>query len=240
MLISTTINDALIQIGVINPIDEASPQEYSFGLRTLNRIVDAYNGQSLIVTYLQDIFFPQPTAGWKNSVTIGNGLEIDQASPSDVQGAFFRQDDTDHQLKPMSFNEWSQIAWKNSEGIPSRYYLQYTDNNNIKIYFDKIPQNNLTLHLMAKMPYTGVNGEGNDYIPTDNINWNYGFEKMLMLRLAIELCPSYGLKASDELKSLANEAENDVKARNYQSVGLRIDMGLSNGTRDSRNNRARY
>ena len=43
MLISTTINDALIQIGVINPIDEATPQDHIFGLRTLNRIIDSYN-----------------------------------------------------------------------------------------------------------------------------------------------------------------------------------------------------
>ena len=227
MLISTTINDALIQLGVINPIDEATPQDHAFGLRTLNRIVDSYNTQNLLITYLQDKVMPTPVAGWGNAVTIGTGKDIDTAAPIETQAAFFRQGSTDYALTVMTFNEWVNIPDKTTIQIPSKYYIQYTDDNDSKIYFDTVPQSDLVLHLLAKMPYTGVNSVGNDYLPTDDIAWNFGFEKMLMLRLAAELAPSYEIQASPVLLSLAEEAENNVKTRNYQPKTLSTSSGLS-------------
>jgi diaminopimelate epimerase len=74
---------------------------------------------------------------------------------------------------------------------------------------------------MAKKPYTGVNGNGNEYLVTDNIEWNYGFEKMLMLRLAVELCQSYEIQPSQILVSKMQEAEANVKTHNYQPSTLK-------------------
>ncbi len=230
MLISTTINDALIKIGVINPIDEASPQDHAYGLRELNRIVDSYNTQNLIITYLQDIALPQPT-NWANSVTIGTGKDIDFPAPLEAEAAFFRQASVDYHLDMMTSNEWSRISYKFDTGIPSRIYLQKTDTNDLKAYFDAIPQTNLVLHLMAKKPYTGVNSVGNDYLPTDDIKWNYGFEKMLMLRLAVELAPTYEIQPSQLLLSLATEAENNVKTHNYQPLTLESSHRFKRGYR---------
>lgn len=220
MKISTTINDALIEIGVINPIEEATPQDHAFGLRTLNRIIDSYNTQNLIITYLEDIALPLPIS-WTNSVTIGNGKDINTPAPVHTQGAFFRKGSVDYPLREMSHNEWSSLNYKFDVAIPSRYYLQRTDTNDLKIHFDCIPSPDLVLHLMAKMPYTGKNSEGNDYLPTDDVNWNYGFEKMLMLRLALELCSTYEINPNATLVGKMTEAENNVETFNYQPSTLK-------------------
>lgn len=233
MLISSTINDALIEIGVISPIDEASSQDHAYGLRKLNRIIDSYNTQNLIITYLEDIIMPSPTA-WKNSNTIGPGEDIDTTSPIEVQAAFFRQGTTDYNLTVMTFNEWASIPDKTTVQIPSKYYIQNTNDNGSKIYFDTIPQSDLSLHLLAKMPYTGKNSVGNDYLPTDDINWTFGFEKMLMLRLAIELAPSYEIQPSQILVGLAQEAEDNVKTRNYQPKTLMTSTSLRGTYRNFR------
>lgn len=257
MLISTTINDALIEIGVINPIDEATPQDHDFGLRTLNRIIDSYNTQNLMITHLQDVAYSEPSimnecetadpedlkaTKWNASVTIGNCKEINSQAPMDIQGLFWRQDGTDYQSKMMTQDEWRAIGWKDSEGIPFRHYIQRTDNNDIKIYFDLVPQSGLELHLMAKMPYTGKNSIGNEYLPTDDINWTYGFEKMLMLRLALELCDSYSVQPTQTLILKMAEAESNLKTFNYQPMTLKADSSLDRRgrRRGSRLNRARF
>lgn len=235
MIIGTTINDALIEIGVLNPIDEATPQNLAHGLRILNRIIDSYNTQNLTITYLEDIALPQPTQ-WANSVTIGNGKDIDFPAPLEAESAFFRQGSVDYHLHMMASNEWGRIGFKFDSGIPTKYYLQKTNTNDLKIYFDRIPQSNLVLHLMAKKPYTGVNGEGNDYVATDDINWNYGFEKMLMTRLAVELCSSYEITPSNTLTYKMQEAENNVKTHNYQPMVLETSHRLKRGYRRNRGN----
>lgn len=276
MLISTTINDALIEIGVLNPIEEATPQDHSYGLRTLNRIIDSYNTQNLTITYLKDIAYEMPFLDkndenwvneqpenwvneqpedwrtnntspkeWRQCTTIGKTGEeiIDEVAPVSIQGLFWRQNGTDYHSKDMSVGDWSSIGWKTSEGIPSRHYVQRMDNNSIKICFDMIPLYGLEMHLLAKMPWSGKNSEGGDFIPTDDINWGYGFEKMLMLRLAIELCPSYDVEPTQALISKAVEAENYLKTKNYVPRTLKRDSSLGRWGRKgsySRSNRARY
>jgi len=255
MLISKTIDDALVEIGVNDPSDEATPQDHEFGLRSLNRIVDLFNTQNLLITYSEDMEFLAPYTTnecesadpddftvrlWNSSVTIGHCQDINQAAPMDIQGLFWRQDGTDYQSKPMTLDEWASISFKEVEGIPTRHYIQRIDNNNVKIFFDMIPQSILKLHIQAKMPYTGKNSVGNEFIPTDDINWGYGFEKMLMKRLAVELAPSYGVEASAIVISSAIEAENYVKSYNYQPRTLSKTSTFGRNRFVSRNNRARY
>jgi len=241
MLIIDTITDALIEIGVVNPTDEATPQDHRYGLKTLNRIIDSYNTQNLLVTYLEDIPLQAPytlnecevtpeeltTRQWSDSVTIGHCQQINMEAPADISQLFWRQDTTDFQSTDMSYNQWAEIATKANIGIPTRHYIQKMNDNNTKIYFDRTPQEGLVLHIMAKRPYTGKNSVGNEYLPTDDIQWNFGFEKMLMKRLAIELAPSYEITPSQVLVVAAAEAEMNVKSYNSEPVTLDSDVSLS-------------
>lgn len=228
MLISKTIDAAMRKIGVLTAQDEASAADHQLGLETLNRIIDSYNTQDLIITYMEDIPYAvdYSVRSWGGSVTIGAGLEIDEVAPAQVEDLFWTMGGSSYKSKEMSYNQWADIATKNNIAIPSRHFVQRMNDNAIKIYFDCIPQDGLTLHLLAKRPYTGVNGEGNDYIPTDDIKWNFGFEKMLMYRLAVELAPDFEVQASQTVISLATEAENNVMAHNFQPTTLGADVSL--------------
>ncbi len=242
MLFSTIIDDALVHIAVKNPSDETDPKDHMFGLRTLNRIIDSYNTQNLIISYLEDKTHIMPNTGWKQSIEIGHGLEIDDVAPISIQGLFWRQAGTDYPSKEMTHNTWSTIGWKTASGIPSRHYVQRMSGKNLKIYFDQVPLENLELHLMQVSPYTGKDENGYEYTPTDDIEFAYGVEKMIVLRLAVELASSYEITPSPELMALAAEAENVVKTKNYRPMVQSGDMGLTGGRNkhSSRSNRARY
>ena len=144
-----------------------------------------------------------------------------------IEDLYFSQSGTTYKAIPMAYNQYADILTKGNVGIPRRYYMQRMNDNNIKIYFDLIPEDGLTLHLMAKRPYTGVNGEGNEYLPTDDIKWNFGFEKMLMYRLAVELSPDFEVPLSQTIIGLATEAEKNVFEHNYQPTTLSSDVSLS-------------
>jgi len=258
MLISRTIDSALRKIGVLSSEDEASASDHQLGLDALNRIIDSYNTQNLLITYLQDIAYEAPytvnecetadpddltTRKWKSTVTIGRCKDINTEAPIHIEGAFFRQGvDTDFVMKSMTHNQYSSIGFKNVEAIPYRYYVQRLDNNDVSISFDVIPQDGLELHIQAKMPYTGKNSTGNEYLPTDDINWGVGFEKMLMYRLAVELAPDFEVDPSPIILSLATEAENNLMSFNHQPMVLKADRGLSGRKSrfNTRTNRARY
>ena len=268
MLISQTINDALVELAVINPIEEASPQDHKYGLRTLNRIIDSYNIQNLTIPHIQDITFTneydaqvmfgedQVLHGGafvihavpaeehilfdKPYVDIGKGEEWDTTAPIDIQGLYWRQGNTDYPSTEMTVNQWQSIAVKDTESIPSYHYIQKMDENKVRIYFDRVPIFGLDLHILAKMPYTGVNGEGDNYVPTDNIEWTRGYEKMLMLRLAVEMAHSYSVQPGQDLIARAQDAESVLKTSNYTAKTLKTTLrGRNRGTRNHVN-RARY
>lgn len=222
MLISKTIDAALRKIGVLTAQDEASPADHQLGLETLNRIIDSYNTQGLTITYLEDI--PYTVNSWGSSITIGIGLEIDEAAPVQIEDLYWTDGASTYKSITMSYNQYADTITKNDVGIPHRHYVQRMNDNSIKIYFDYIPQDGLVLHLMAKRPYTGVNGEGNEYLPTDDIKWNFGFEKMLMYRLAVELSPDFEVPLSQVVVGLAQEAEKNVFEHNYQPITLDSDI----------------
>ena len=228
MLISKTIDSAMRKIGVLTAQDEASPADHQLGLETLNRIVDSYNTQDLIITHIENLTYSvdYSVMAWGNSVSIGIGLQIDEVAPVQIEDLFWTLGGSSYKSINMSYNQWGDIQTKNNVSIPRRHYIQRIDDNNIKIYFDSIPQDGLTLNLMAKKPYTGVNGDGNNYIPTDDINWNFGFEKMLMYRLAVELAPDFEVPLSQSIVGLAAEAEKNVMEHNYQPVTLDSDVSL--------------
>lgn len=225
MLIGSTINDALIELGVINPIDEASPQESEHALRTLNRIISLYNQQGLLIPYTEEITIAEPSGGWTRKIIIGHGQTIDISPPIKIEGAFFRTDDIDYSMEYATLDRIESPSYKQNQGYPSYYFYQKDNSNNMEIIFNYIPVSGLELHLLAKMPYTGTSANGYEYVTTDDIDWEYGFEKMLMTRLALELAPSYGIQPSQVLLLKAQEAENVVKSANYQAKTLKSSYG---------------
>jgi len=234
--ISILIDDALREINVISATDEASPQDHAFALRKLNRIIGLYNTQHLLNAFIQDINFLEPPTGWTSPIHIGPGHQFPGVAPTHIEGAFFRLSGVDHELKAMTSDQWRGISYKEAAGIPTRYYEQNMGENASKIYFDCLPISGMELHLLCKLPING----GVDFNTTDNITFEYGMEKLLIDRLALELCGAYEIGAG-EINLLALKVEESVasiKSFNYEPSILKSSITLSGRKRVK--NRARY
>ncbi len=246
-LISQIIDDALVELGVKSPIEQATPQDHSYGLRALNDIIETLNLENLTISYLQEVIYTgtggdpvfvmhdgsyvvsggefvthgtSEVAPWVSPhLTISNSGDIPSEAPTHIQNLFWVQDGKTYTSKVMTHNEWAKISIKDTVGIPLRHYIQKTKTG-VKIYFDKTPQAGLVLHIIAKFPYTGTTSEGAGFRAIDDVTFEVGYRKMLKLRLAVELASSYQISPSQDLIFRAQEAEGILKTANYQPSTL--------------------
>ncbi len=256
MKIVETINDALYELGVVDVTEEPTPEDSAYALRTLNRIMDGYNTQNLTIPYLKKIIYERQS--WTMAdikITQGaTGLKsphielpiaevepeavdiIIAVPPHNIQALYFRDSTTepvDYPLTPMTSREYAQLAYKGYTGIPTKYFIVNDSPDATYISFNAVPQQGLRLVIHGKEAYR------TDFKPMDDVQWGTGVERMLMLRLAVELSPSYHIEVSAVTGGKAMEAENIVKASNYQPSTIKSDIGLLKSRGRGRYNPAR-
>jgi hypothetical protein len=234
MKISNTINGSLRLIGVLAAGEDASQTEHEDALERMNGMIDGFNIQDLTISYLQHKFYAEPIGGWKSNITIGvNTLTVindyNQVAPVSISSAFFRDlGGIDFKMSPMGINEWADMVYKNITAPPKKYFANY-HGHNLSLQFDVIPYQSYTLHLMCKTPYVG------GYSPTDNIDWDFGFEEMLRYQLAVRLAAEYGVQIRPEIAMLADNLMRNIKRRNQVETISPVDIGLQ-----SRHNKGFY
>ncbi len=196
-----------------------------------------------IVTRAKDQEVPQlPTTISPHVVDVTTDKEavhydyIYAQPPTVIDQVFFRDntiEPVDYMLTPMTDREYAQRAYKGYKGIPTKYYISYNTPSGTHISFNAVPQDGLKLVIIGKEAYK------TDFSPMDDVQWGTGVERMLMLRLAIELAPSYHIEPSPVTVGKAMEAENTVKAFNYQPKTISSDIGLLKNRGRGRYNPAR-
>jgi len=226
--IRSTINGAMRKLGILAEGEELTPGQLTDAMIDVNGVIEDFNNQNLLITHKVDNSYPTPDAGWSNVVTISpiEGSTFEEVSPINVHTAFFRDSGlSDSPLAEMSINEWAAIVNKQNIGRPTKYYIS-RDNQKFTIYFDMIPDADYTLHLIASMPYLG-DGTNNQYTPDSEINWDYGFERMIRLNLAIELADEYGAQVTQSLAILAQQSVDRIKDKNYDPLTSEVDTALT-------------
>lgn len=229
MLISKTIDGALRLIGVLAAGEEANPEEHADGLERINSLIESFNLQSLLISYTKQVVLPAlPIA--KAKITIGKELTNDyvQVAPIEIIQAFFRDaGGMDYPIRLWSIDQWSRLVNKSIVARPTNYFVQYGNDNgmrSLELQFNTIPYPTDELHLMARMPYIGATGS---YLPTDDIEWDYGFERMIRYNLAVELAPEYGIVDIPQIViQTALTTLNEVKQSNYEPLAMEVDRGL--------------
>ena len=230
MKVNQTINDALINLGVIDATENPTPEDSAFALRSLNRILDLYNTQNLTIPYTNHITYENDT--WTSTeIEIGSGKTIDATAPANIQQLLFLDNSVNYECRIMTQTEYEQIRNKSVVGIPTKYFTHQTAAGVVTVYLNMIPISGMKMRVYAKQPYS------TEVKITDDIDWGTGVEKMLMLRLSTELAASYHINPAQLLFEAAAEAENYVKTHNYSPKTLKLSKTFS---RRSTYNPARF
>jgi len=239
MLIKTLIDEALKEIGVLAADEEAQAAEHEDGLRVFNRLIDSLNSQNLMVTHVQEKIYQPPLVvnacqsdgtntvrAWKQKVSIGQCLDYNEIAPLEIFTAFIRNGATDYPLEVATLTEVSQVANKSTIARPVKLFTQSV-NKSMDIFFTSIPEGNDVLHAFAKMPFIGSSPIEDHYTIESDISWDYGYENLLILNLAVFLSPRYKVPLDTVLAILAQKAIDDIKSSNYTPLTLSMEDSLS-------------
>ena len=212
------IKQAMKKINVLGRGQALQDDEAQDGLTALNNLLGSWSVEGgLVFTESKDTF---PLTG-AVSYSIGTGADFNMDKPYDITACYVRQGTTDYPLNMIDEVQYSEISTKATGGLPSMYYY---DNNfpTANIYFYTVPDSSYTATIYSVKPlekFTSL---------TDDISLPNGYERALVLNLAIEIAPNFEKEPSITVSKLALEAKDNVFAYNTRnsSITSTIDGSL--------------
>lgn len=213
---------ALRLIGATAPGESLAASEATDGLAVLNRMVDSWSTEELLI-YARTRETPYTLTPGTATVTIGSGGNIAVARPIWIDSAMIQDASTsiESPLKLLTQEEYGAIPYKTQQstyptmvyddgGYPTRTLTLYP-----------VPSAAHKLVLYTLRPLTTI-------ATLDTaLSLPPGYERALISNVAIELAPEYGKAASAELMAQAMESKANIKRANHRSTALRCDEALT-------------
>lgn len=216
------IESALENIGVKDPGEALSAEDAQTGLTTLNRMLDIWSAQRLMVPFSVTESFPLEVG--TVSYTIGDGATWDTVRPNDIEDAYIRDSSgEDYRLKIIrDRRNYDRIKDKDQSSRPNRlwYDTQYALG---VVFLDSAPALAETIFLISKKllaKFANLTAEA---------SFPPGYEAAIEYNLAVWLAPKFSTKVSAEVAVLAENTMRVIKSFNWQP--MESDLGLPDGTR---------
>ncbi len=200
------IADALTKLGVLGPGRTPTGNQYSHGLRALNRIVKEIDadGDFLWRTIRRTITIVAGTASYGPTIVGADVLGLEDPCTFTLTGQPTRT-----QVTMMSNEDYRQLADVTTTGTPSQYLVEWTLSG-ITLTLWPVPDQGGTLEMMAAL-------RAKDFlIGTNTPDFTSKWDRCLVWGLAGELAPDYGQSPTNFLqqfeairsKLLNNDNEN--------------------------------
>jgi len=209
-------------IGVLASGETAEAQEATDGLSTLNRMLDSWSNESLLIyTKPREVF--SLVAG-TSSYTIGSGGTFNTSRPQKIENAELRLTDTSPVIeKPIAIvtkDEFATIVSKTTTStIPMWLYAEGTyPLETINLW--PVPSTAYQIALYSWKPLSQVSS-----LDT-SLSLPPGYEEALVYNLAMRLCPEYGKTLSAEAAQIALESKAAIQVLNSKPQYLRVDSAL--------------
>ena len=210
-LVSDILDDALMYIGCYGPSETVSTDDQTFALRICNRALDGWSARKLSpigiksVNYILTGLGVYPFGPGLTWAATTRPIKIKAASVISYNGV-------EKEAKIVSAEEWAAIPDKTRTGV----YVE-------AVFWDGgFPTGNISL---SPMPATGAfwlrTYEAiTDFINlTDTVSLPPGYERALVIALALELCIPFQRPIPDGLPQLAQQAMMDIAALSAEILG---------------------
>lgn len=227
--VRTILSDALSEIGVLDPTMTMDADMASHALRMLNRMLEAWSAEDLLVYTMDRLTFPL-TIGTQD-YTIGTGGTINTPRPVQIERASIlltSQNPTQPVEIPipiLNTQQWQNYSVKNiSSQFPTAVWLT-GDFPLQKAYFWPIPQSQVSVIFYQwglLDTFTSVN---------DAVEFPRGYEEAIVSNLAVRLCPTYGKQIPQATAILAQSSKNRLRTLNEEPIYIGSDpalLGISN------------
>lgn len=216
------LEDALIEIGVLSVGDSLKADDAKFGLRALNRLLQKWNIDELMVFTVNRTEWPLQAG--KQAYTIGVGGDFNTPRPTRIQMvSVLLPAGQEIPVDILNDQEWRDLVLKTTT---STFPTKMWPTGNVplnSLYLWPVPTDStvkLVLYTLGKTEsFTTIN---------EDIVFPNGYEEALVTSLAISLASSYQLPVSAALALRASDAKSKIKGLNVEP--LYMDCGFGGGS----------
>lgn len=217
------IKGALIDLGVLDPLDSMTATQQERGRLRLNQMLESWNLDGLTV-YANTRTTKTLTPG-DGDYTIGAGGDINVTQPIEIPNAAIITTGTiETPLEILTDQRWAEISDKSLTGIPYALYLQrtpgVTNRGTVYPYYVPDAAHTLVLYLRTLFASIAAVDIGNAYYLLP------GYELAIQSNLAVAMAPQYGVAVSAELALLANSSLAKVRSSNAEPATMACDAAL--------------
>lgn len=211
----TLITDAWVDAGVGGIADTPTAGDLAFYLRRLNRMLESWSTQGLVVYEVYDVTI-NTVAGTASYASTGlsGGLR-----PIAVSHARVTASNVDYPLEIIGTRDYAMIAAKTERGLPLYLYVQPTMPN-ATMYLWPVPDAVYALKLGVTRPFTS------SYVLGDTVSLPPGYEKAIVDNLAVDIATVNGVDPHPRLMQQANESMAVLKAMQVQPHLLDNSIGF--------------
>lgn len=203
----TLIEQSLKKINVLGQGQTLSSNEAADALNALNNMLDSWSVEGgLIYTRATDTF----NATGAQSYTIGSGGDVNIVRPIIIDAITISQGGTDYSVGQIGRDSYTGITDKAVQGVPESFYY---DNNSplSNLYLWPVATAGYTVNIYSLKPLSSFTGLTTDVALPPSI------ARGIVLNLALELCPDYGIEPGRHLEGLANTAKTNILIYNTRN-----------------------
>jgi hypothetical protein len=203
------ITASLRLIGALAPGETLASQEATDGLASLNRMIDSWSTEGLVIHAITSESAIALTAG-DATVTLGALGDL-TTRPMELVSVVYRDGTLDYPpLVPLTAEQYAAIPIKTIQSIPGYYYDDggYPQRT-LTLY--PAPSSSKSLMLFTKRALTALTLDGTVSLPP-------GYERALVYNGAIELAPEYGKAAPAEVVAIATDSKAMMMRANYKPL----------------------
>ena len=216
----TLVKAALRKLGAIASGEEMSANELQDALEEMNRMLDNWNTERLLVHVLTRNEWTLSSS--VDQVEIGAGGSLDIVRPQRIEqgDAYIKEGDQEYELEVWLRDKWARITDKTTTGRPTVLY-----------YEASFPLGLIRLHPVTDTAnYTFILYIWTLLAQVSNVEQSLalppGYADAITHELAIRLAPEYGKTVPPAVAIGAVSTKANVKRINSQTPILRVDNAL--------------
>ncbi len=210
------IRSAMQRAGVIGTDEIVSAADLQTGFECLNEMIDSWSVERLFLYQLITQTLPSVTG--QATYTVGPGGNFNGTRPTNVLNVTYSDGSIDYTVAQMTVDEYDQIPYKASAGIPSAFAYESSFPLGV-LSFYPVPSTGGTLKVQSAQQLTQFAA-----INT-NVAFPPGYLAALRQALAVELCAEFAVTPSLALVRTASRAKRVIRRMNVRVPVLDVPTG---------------
>lgn len=216
------ITASLRLIGAIAPGESIAAQEATDGLASINRMIDSWSNEGLMIfETVREVF---PINSGDQDYTMGPTGDFVTTRPMEIEIALIRDTTVtpaiEYPLEILNDQQWSSIRIKEVQSTLPLYLYYEKSYPNISINIYPKPSATKSLVFYSTKPLTTIS-------TLDTVlSLPPGYERALVYNGSLELAPEYGREVSQLVLSSAIDSKASIKRTNHRPIYLKVDEAL--------------